>query len=166
MSTYVCDKNGVACRYRSKVTIWVFFILGDPCSFKRQQCHSTENHVGDRVRGIGNDGGATGEVTRQGFTSSQADIGGESQTENPLAFLAGEEVVFMIAVVVRVANVPPLRNLEVRVFKVGQGMVILVTGTAESEGSNDRIEVVSTTAAAAKQRQGFLVDDDGTSQFF
>lgn len=85
------------------------------------------------MSGVGNNRSASGKITGQSLPGRQADVGGESQPENVLGLLAG----FIAAVVVRVTDMPPLRNLVVRAVCEVEGVVIV--RLRRTEGLNDAV---------------------------
>lgn len=77
------------------------------------------------MSGIGDNRSATGEITGQSLSCSQANVGGKSQPEYVLGLLAG----FIAAV--RMTDVPPLRNLVVRTVCEVEWVVIVELGRTE-----------------------------------
>jgi len=72
-------------------------------------------HIGERMRGISNDGSAAGQVTSDSFSDSQSNIRCKTQSENVLTLLArplqGAMVVVMI--IMGMPKMPPLEDLGI-----------------------------------------------------
>lgn len=83
-------------------------------------------HIRDGMSSVGNNRSATSKITRQSFPGRQPNVGGEAQPENVLGLLAR-----LIAMVMRMTDVPPLRNLEVRAVRWGEGMAFVELGRTE-----------------------------------
>lgn len=107
------------------------------------------------MSGVGNNRSAAGKITGQSLPGRQAEVGGESQPENVLGLLAG----FIAAAVVRVADMPPLRNLVVRAVCGVEGVVIVELG--RTEGLNDAVvrvemEVLVAALGVESGEEGFV----------
>lgn len=108
------------------------------------------------MSGVGNNRSAAGKITGQSLPGRQAEVGGESQPENVLGLLAG---FIAAAAVVRVADMPPLRNLVVRAVCGVEGVVIVELG--RTEGLNDAVvrvemEVLVAALGVESGEEGFV----------
>lgn len=73
------------------------------------------HNIGDGMSSIGNNGGASTDVTGESFGSCQTNVGGKAESENLLAFLS---LMIVMRMRVTVADMPSPLDQKARGFAV------------------------------------------------